>query len=311
MKKLEIPQIPIMQQIVDAYAWVMRIITHSGNGHRDDFLAVCLVLGAKLFGASDERNLPVVIRTPDHTNAQGWHDPEWDVVLDMGGGELDHHQLTPDRENPVCAVTLVLQKAGALDAARLAFPWLKATEVLDCFGPKAQAEEYGTNTAVTEALRSPVEMAMIDLFSRYHEVPLSMRILMARIGQELWLKVQAEYRKEEEFRHLQDNTVTVDIKGSQVRIATGVSPAISRLIPEWEAREGLPPSAVIVSTDERGDGYSLYRVNDAPGWDFSRIGDRPEITFSHKNGFVAKTRIRVEADVLVGLLNMSYIPGES
>jgi hypothetical protein len=66
-----------------------------------------------------------------------------------------------------------------------------------------------------------------------------------------------------------------------------------------EIRDKYYPEAVIsLSWDDRGSGWSLYRYNDAPTVDFSVLEGLPGISFAHKGGFIAKTRDRVELDVV-------------
>lgn len=53
---------------------------------------------------------------------------------------------------------------------------------------------------------------------------------------------------------------------------------------------GLPNTSTILAThDDRGDGWMLYRYDDCPLVDFTKIKEHPDITFAHKGGFIAKT----------------------
>ena len=53
-------------------------------------------------------------------------------------------------------------------------------------------------------------------------------------------------------------------------------------------REGYNIAAS-VTPDDRGSGYTLYRYADDPRIDFAKLAGRPEITFAHAGGFIAKT----------------------
>lgn len=291
----------VLGKIAICFEWVTAIVTHGGNAHRDDFIAVCLVLGAKLL-ENPKAPLPPVFRETDLPTEV----PSGEMRIDVGEGDFDHHQLTPDRANPVCAITRVLEYVGEVEKAREAFPWLRTTEVLDCFGPKAQAEELETTMEVTEALRSPVEGTLLHMFAlQKGEVDEILTDIMAAIGVGLWEVIQKEYDKEVTFRNLWESTSRHIVHGDAVRVATGVTPEEAALVQEWEEKTGWPLSQVIVSRDNRGEGYALYRVDDAPGWDFTRIKDREEIAFAHKNGFIAKTHERVSPAVLMELLEAS------
>ena len=44
----------------------------------------------------------------------------------------------------------------------------------------------------------------------------------------------------------------------------------------------------MVYPDRRGAGFALSRFNDHLGFDFTRVGDEPDVHFAHARGFVAK-----------------------
>jgi hypothetical protein len=59
--------------------------------------------------------------------------------------------------------------------------------------------------------------------------------------------------------------------------------------------------AVTVTQDDRGEGFSLYRRNDHPAVDFSKLEAHPDVIFAHKGGFIAKTKPNVDWRKLVDL----------
>ena len=65
--------------------------------------------------------------------------------------------------------------------------------------------------------------------------------------------------------------------------------------------EGLP---ITITQDDRGDGLCLFRRNDDPRVDFSRIEGEKGVVFAHKGGFVAK--LEPDAD-LKALLRKSEV----
>ena len=56
--------------------------------------------------------------------------------------------------------------------------------------------------------------------------------------------------------------------------------------------------AIIATADTRGDGYSLVRVDDNHKVDFRRVDGDIDVDFVHANGFLAKTAIVSEKDVI-------------
>ena len=61
---------------------------------------------------------------------------------------------------------------------------------------------------------------------------------------------------------------------------------------------------IVISLDRRDEGWRLFRYDGTPV-DFSLISDRPEITFAHKSGFMAKTKERLAIDDLIALVSQA------
>jgi len=51
----------------------------------------------------------------------------------------------------------------------------------------------------------------------------------------------------------------------------------------------MPSAQVASAADRRGSGFALSRFNDHLGFDFTRVGDEPDVHFAHARGFVAKS----------------------
>lgn len=45
---------------------------------------------------------------------------------------------------------------------------------------------------------------------------------------------------------------------------------------------------VTLTFDDRGEGLCMYRRNDDPRIDFSRVAGQPGVVFTHANGFIVK-----------------------
>jgi len=53
---------------------------------------------------------------------------------------------------------------------------------------------------------------------------------------------------------------------------------------------GLSGSVLaIIYPDRRSEGYGMRRFNDDPRLDFTRIDQEPDVHFTHRQGFIAKT----------------------
>jgi hypothetical protein len=85
------------------------------------------------------------------------------MALDASKGNFDHHQLNSDA--CVCALSLVLQELGYYQAALAIWPWLGLTEVQDTHGVKVASESLRVSTDAFMAMLSPVEAALMQLFS--------------------------------------------------------------------------------------------------------------------------------------------------
>ena len=72
-------------------------------------------------------------------------------------------------------------------------------------------------------------------------------------------------------------------------------------IEEFRRLDENPPD-IVISLDRRDKGWRLFRYDGTPV-DFSLISDHEEISFAHKNGFMAKTKERLGIDDLIALVS--------
>jgi len=260
------------------------IVTHPGMAHRDEVLSISLLLASVAPGARIERRNPSV---------QEMEDPRVLVVdtglaYDRAKGNLDHHQEICDESVPGCAITKVLEYLGQdPQVARKAWRWLAGTEVIDSKGPKALAKFFAMGVEAVYDMQSPMEGALLRWFGGMTTIKPddSGYNLLEMVGNDL-LK---ELRETEPRLQLLAQVVRYEqVNDLNVANATAI------------ARDDRPSFAteaffrgsdieVIVSQDDRGTGYSLFRRDDAPKVDFTRIKDDPEVIFAHGGGFIAKT----------------------
>jgi hypothetical protein len=262
----------------------MLIVTHKGAAHRDEFLASCLLVARYTYTTIVRRDC-----TPtDLTDMQT-------IVLDQGGqfdlanSNLDHHQLSRDAV-PTCSITQVLRYLGIDTAlAREVWPWLEFSERLDSKGPIATASYYGISQDSLMATISPIEDSVLRWFQGETDIAphSALHKLMCRIG-----TYKLEYLETVIARLalLNDIATTAVPNGVSVLEIIDIDRSATPIlgVEIFIKRAGICPD-VIVSQDDRGEGYSLYRRNDSPRVDFSRLEGHPDVTFAHKSGFIAKT----------------------
>lgn len=286
------------------------IVTHRGQAHRDEFLACCLLLAA---GKAD------CICRLDPLDAD-FNDPDV-IVLDQGEVHdperlnFDHHQFDRDAD-PACSITLILPYLGIdVEQARKIWGWLEFSELLDSKGPFATAEKLGSNPDALFAGISPVETTVLRWFASFCTLSTehceALWGLMHRVGKE-----KLDYLKKvtERLDYLRENTQVIEFDGLRFLDATCIdrkdNPNLGLEMYAQELGERLQPLFLIAGTitqDDRGDGVSLFRREDHPRVDFSRLEGRDGVVFAHKGGFVAKLAAGVDP---MPMLEAAIVPAE-
>ena len=264
---------------------MVKIITHPGKAHRDDFISVCLVLNQ--FRSAGY--MPMIERK--EPSAEELANPAvWciDVGRDhnMELNNFDHHQFPRDAD-PQCALSLVLDKLGLSSVARAAsWEWLTFTEILDCKGPMVTAKHYGVTMDAMTAFLSPIEAQLLIQWEENPNDPGLLQLMACMGGQ--WVKYWESFG--DRLKLLKEVCSMVPIDGTKGMLVVPVdrndNPSFA--VEKFCQMFNLDPS-VVVSLDDRGNGWTLFRRNDDPSIDFSLVEDDGRITFAHANGFVAKT----------------------
>ena len=258
---------------------MLRIITHKGGAHADDFLAVAFLLGRLGPMVSVERRDPTEEELNDSScfvvDVGGRHEPELN--------NYDHHQFDRDHE-PTCAFSLVLQAFGLYDDFVAAFPWLKAIEKMDSKGPFVCAADLGVDANnLMPYLLSPMADYMLTRFQRNNELKKLEIDLLYDFGQHLFTQLNELRKRWDEIESVTAGGIE-EIDGIKVFIAdvkgfTGID--------SYMSRKGIEANAVFVN-DDRDDGFALRRENDDPRIDFSKVDGQKGVRFAHANGFVCK-----------------------
>ena len=268
---------------------IQKIITHPGSAHKDDLLAVCLLIA--------HSGAPVVRREPPDEELD---DPQV-AVVDIGGSDdasqsnFDHHHY-PREHAPTCSLSLVLRHLGLYEDARRFFDWLETAEWFDCRGPNKTADWLGVPRRAISQLNSPIDVTLLRGFGRASELEAGETLyeFMRWVGQDL-LDYLAAVRERIEFTRVHsarwsvpkgDETIEVVFLPRTDSPADEPSTAVNNFI----RAEGLEQTiAAIVYPDRRGTGYGISRYEDHPKLDFSRVAEESDVLFAHKSGFMCKT----------------------
>jgi hypothetical protein len=265
------------------------VVTHPGGAHKDDLLAVCLLIA--------KQAVPVYRRDP---TAEELADASV-AIVDVGGSHdparlnFDHHHFPRDHA-PTCALSLVLDHFGLYEDAIKFCDWLGPAEWFDSRGPKQTAQWLGVPRQAISQLNSPIDITLLRRFAREsvlepgHPVYEFMRL----VGEDL-LEYLRDVRQRIEFveNHAQrwsiesgDDVIEAVFLPRTDPAADEPSTAVGNFIRAHELQSTI---AAIVYPDRRGEGYGIGRYEDHPRLDFSRVGDAADVHFAHGSGFMCKT----------------------
>lgn len=265
------------------------ILTHPGGAHKDDVLAVCVLIA--------EHGAPVVRREPTQEELND----RSIAVVDVGGlhdpaqMNFDHHHFDRDHR-PICALSLVLKHLGLYEDARHFCDWLEPAEWFDSRGPKKTAEMLEVPRRAISQLNSPIDITLLRRFAQVSELSPGEPLyeFMRYIGEDLleYLQVARE-RMEFVSKHIEHWPVahagevieTVFLPRTDP-LAEEPSTGVGNYIRSKELENNV---AAIVYPDRRGDGYGISRYEDHPRLDFSQVRHEPDVHFAHKSGFMCKT----------------------
>ncbi len=261
------------------------IITHPGSAHFDDVTAVGLILAVYA-----DKEFRIERREPSEDELDN---PEiW--IVDVGDRyepekrNFDHHQALG------CPASFILvSRYLGLEETLSVIPWWNFKDEEDRFGPVKASAKYGAGDDLIN--KNPMETWLVDSFAESPEAYLPLVkdyggyvIKLARL-----LKTQVDFWKS--CPRVQIAGLTAII--GETRESAGLE-EFRRLVKD--------PPDIIVSLDRRDDGWRLFRY-DGTSVDFTRIADRPEVSFAHKSGFLAKTKERLSVDKLIDLISEAVI----
>lgn len=256
-----------------------KIVVHPGNAHRDDFLAVSILLAIL-----DEAE--VFRRDPGREDLAdpGTYVVDVGMEYDPERRNFDHHQ---DKSLP-CAFHLVMQDLGYHEDAQAVFGWYPFMSMMDVRGPHKTAEHFGVDASVLLASSSPIDGYILSRFSRLETLQ-SQDLLyqfMREMGRDMLALIKL---KKERLERLKREAEIVPVK--QVKAVVCAIQDNPKLSMELYLRSLEDERVMICITPSvRGEGWELLRLGDSNLVDFRAIADSPEIRFVHANGYIATTR---------------------
>jgi hypothetical protein len=284
-----------------------KILTHPGGAHKDDLLAVCVLIA--LYEA------PVVRREPTPEEIE---DPGV-AIVDVGGVHdpqkmaFDHHHF-PREHPPICALSLVLDHLGMYEDALKFCDWLEPAEWFDSRGPKKTAQWLGVPREAISRLNSPIDITLLRRFARCSALAAGDPLyeFMRFVGQDL-------------LDYLRDVRARIDVVSGHVQrwsldhrqesIEAVFLPRTDPMFDEPSASLGQyvrahdlsSTVAAVVYPDRRGEGYGIGRYEDHPQLDFGRVEGEADVHFAHKSGFMCKTSA-TDPERLQSLIRAAWIP---
>jgi hypothetical protein len=268
---------------------VHTIVTHPGGAHKDDLLAVCVLVA--------QHGAPVLRREPTQADL----DDPGVAVVDIGGvhdpsrSNFDHHHF-PREHPPTCALSLVLDSMGLYEDARRFCEWLEPAEWFDSRGPKKTAEWLDVPRRAIAQLNSPIDITLLRRFANVKELRAGDPLyeFMRFVGADLleYLRVARE-RLDFVAEHVERWSLSLGGAVVEVAFLPRTTPALdepSSAVGGYVRAQGLGSTvAAVVYPDRRGEGYGISRYEDHASLDFSRLEGEPDVHFAHKSGFMCKT----------------------
>jgi hypothetical protein len=273
-----------------------KIVVHPGNAHRDDFLAVSILLATL-----DEVEVHRCDPSPEDLADPGTYVVDVGMQYDPQLRNFDHHQ---DRSLP-CAFHLVMQDLGFHEDAQAVFGWYPFMSMMDVRGPHKTAEHFGVDASVLLASSSPIDGYILSRFSKLQTLRRQDLLyqFMREMGRDMVGLIKL---KKERLERLKREAEIVSIKHVKAVVcAIGDNP---KLAMELFLRSLDDDRVVICITPSvRGEGWELLRLGDSSLVDFRAIADSPEVRFVHANGYIATTRTLIPPGEVMQLAARSVV----
>lgn len=256
----------------------IKIITHPGNAHADEFIGICLALAHYGIVPVERRN-----PTPDDLEAKDVMVVDQGMRYEPERMNFDHHHA-PELPS---ALQLVAKHLGLHDALSLQ-GWYDVIDYADRKGPQKLGDVFGITKRDVIALDNPVAIAMMSRFARYQgRVPTEFLEIMQEIGENITKKA---------VRYADDYNAAASLP---VQEAAGTRYIVNDqklgFALEDYARAHDVHVLVRPADTRRTDGaegWEFKRVMDGKHVDFNRVRNHPDFkragAFVHATGFMAR-----------------------
>jgi hypothetical protein len=277
-----------------------KIVVHPGSAHRDDFMAVSILL------ATVEDAL-VFRRDP---TSEDLADPAT-YVVDVGMqydpqlSNFDHHQ---DSSLP-CAFHLVMQHLGYHEDAQLVYGWYPLMSMMDVKGPHKTAEYFGVDASLLLASASPIDGYILSRFSRIKTLGPDDLIyrFMQEMGKDLLVLIE---EKKERLERLKKEAKVVPVQHLKA-IVSHIDDNPKLAMELYLRYLGDPGIGICITPSVRGSGWELMRLKDHKDVDFRDIANHPQVRFVHANGYVAATHTLLPVEEVIELAARSTVEGRA
>lgn len=275
------------------------IVTHPGSAHKDDFMAVSILL-ATLDEAMVERREA----TPEDLADPDTYVVDVGMLYEPERHNFDHHH---DQALP-CAFHLVMQYLGYHETAKKVYGWYQHMSMMDVRGPHKAAEHLGVDTSVLFAASSPIDGYILSLFSRIERLTKgdSLYALMQDFGRDFTAMIDQKMTRFERLK--QEAQIHPVDRYKAVVNHIEENPKLSLEL----YLNALNDDQIVlcITPSMRGAGWELLRLGDNLQVDFRAIAGNPEVRFVHVNGFVAKTRSLLPLDQVLELAGQAIKPAD-
>jgi len=266
----------------------INIVTHSGQAHADDLLALALILIKEANGDQSKANILRVA----NGKAEDW--PHAKFVVDIGKqydpvkGWFDHHHFPKDAP-PDCAFTLIAKHYGI---ARDSMNWIERLALLDSKGPFVWFEAtFGRPAKNMTEINNFLDPDVFNWFTRSANMTYKnpMAFFKALDMVIPWLENELSYaeKKGSNIEFARSHLQIMDMGSFKFaffnqREMRGVGELCDIIAAE-------DPSIIVSGKpDDRGDGFSATRWNNSMRVDFLPCKDETNCVFAHENGFCLK-----------------------
>lgn len=253
---------------------MIKIVTHNGGAHVDDFLASCILLC----------NLDDAILCRQPATEEDLNDPNvW--VIDQGRqynsklNNYDHHHLETEK----CAVTMLLDDIAYSITYRELFPEWKFIEQADSRGPFVAGRLFGDGAGkYAEYTRSPIVGALLKRFSKCEGLVVDEALLniMKGIGESIF---EDFWKMEALLMEIGSYHKMLEYGGYSILDVSSSNCPAQLPTKQWSKINNVSPDIILAKNYRGNGGYRMIRTNDST---ISFNDKHPSVTFAHITGFL-------------------------